>query len=243
MLEPKTPAFLLLLLGSVVTCVPKVDCVQQIITSETRELSVPVAAGQPSFSVRISAEGQTGTVAVLDEKGAEVQKLACLLLRDHAEVTQEELAAVREQFVSHFVIADLDSDGHIDLAGVREFGANWARYCVWRYDKKQHKYSRDFLAEQMELLTNLRPLGGGQISSSHMGPTNSSIAVYRVVEADGTEPVRQLVPLRSCLVERRPNGAIQVVAQFKEGQTVVRRRGIAEKDVISALNECAVGGL
>ena len=40
------------------------------------------------------------------------------LLRDAAEATEEELAAVREQFVTHFMIADLDFDGHPDLAGI-----------------------------------------------------------------------------------------------------------------------------
>jgi hypothetical protein len=60
------------------------------------------------------------------------------------------LAAVRGQFVAQFMITDMDFDGHADLAGVREFGAKWARYCVWLYDPKQHIYVKDLLAEQME---------------------------------------------------------------------------------------------
>jgi hypothetical protein len=107
---------------------------------KSRDLRIPGTAGQPSFFVRIWAEGQTGIVNVRDEKGRDVQKLVCPFLRDVGEAAPEELAAVREQFVAHFVIADLDFDGHADLAGIREFGAKWARYCVWLYDPKQHMY-------------------------------------------------------------------------------------------------------
>ena len=165
-------------------------------------------------------------MAVRDEKGTEVQKLVCLLLPDAAEATVEELAAVRKQFVTHFVIADLDFDGHPDLAGIREFGAKWARYCVWLYDQKQHRYGKDFLAEQMESLTSLKPLGDGQISGSHIGPGNSWIAVYRL-GSDGSWPVRQLVPVRSCLVEATPDGekpTAIVITQWEGAQTVVHRR-------------------
>jgi len=243
MLELQAYTVFLLLVSSVLACVPKVDFVQEIATNEQREISFPGTASEPSFSVRISAEGRMGTVAVLDGKGTEMQKLECPLLRDNPDATRQEMAAVREQFISKFVTADLDSDGHLDLAGVREFGAKWARYCVWLYDAAQHKFMRDFLAEQMELLTNLRALGNGQISSSHMGPTTSSIAVYRVVNADGTEPARQLVPLRSCLVELRANAAIQVIAQFEGERTVMRRRHVTEKDVGTILNQCAFGAL
>ena len=102
-------------------------------------------------------------------------------------------------------------------------GRNLARYCVWLYDQKQHRYGKDFLAEQMESLRNLQPLGAGQISSSHMRPANSWIAVYRVVRADGSWPVRQLVPVRSCLVESTPDGekpTAIVITQFEGGQRI-----------------------
>jgi hypothetical protein len=178
MLPAKTSA--LLLLGWVAICSPVFT--QNRTARKPRELSIAGTDGQPSFSLRIWAEGQKGLVAVRDEKGTEVQKLVCPLLRDAAEATEEELAAVREQFVTHFMIADLDFDGHPDLAGIRESGAKWARYCVWLYDQKQYWYGKDFLAEQMESLRNLQPFGAGQISSSHMGPANSWIAVYRGCE-------------------------------------------------------------
>jgi len=110
-------------------------------------------------------------------KWTELQKLVCPLLRDAAEAKEEELAAVHEQFVTHFMIAGLDFDGHPDLAGIRDSGAKWARYCVWLYDQKQHWYGKDFLAEQMESLRNPQPFEAGQISSSHMGRANSWIAV------------------------------------------------------------------
>jgi hypothetical protein len=109
----------------------------------------------------ISTEKSRGVVSVRNEKKAEVQKLTCPLLRDNDKATEGELEATREQFVSKFMVSDLDFDRHPDLAGVREFGAKWARYCVWLYDPKQHVFTKDFLAEQMELLTNLEPSANG----------------------------------------------------------------------------------
>src|SRR6516225_3940719 len=100
-------------------------------------MSIPSAGGEPSFSLQIRAAGRKGLVTVRDERGTEIQNLMCPLLRDDAEATQEELAAVRNQFVTQFVVTDFDFDHHPDLAGIREIGAKWARYCVWLYDPKQ----------------------------------------------------------------------------------------------------------
>jgi hypothetical protein len=73
MLPAKTPA--LLLLGWVAICSPVFT--QNRAASKPRELSIAGTDGQPSFSLRIWAEGQKGLVAVRDEKGTEVQKLVC----------------------------------------------------------------------------------------------------------------------------------------------------------------------
>jgi hypothetical protein len=94
-------------------------------------VEIPAAGGEPAFVLQISTDRSRGIVSVRNEKNAEVQKLTCPLLRDNAEATEAELAAVREQFVSKFMVRDLDFDRHPDLAGIREFGAKWARYCVW----------------------------------------------------------------------------------------------------------------
>ena len=161
MLPAKTSA--LLLLGWVAICSPVFT--QNRTASKPRELSIAGTDGQPS-----------GLVAVRAEMDG-VAEAGMPLLRDAAEATEEELAAVHEQFVTHFMIAGLDFDGHPDLAGIRDSGAKWARYCVWLYDQKQHWYGKDFLAEQMESLRNPQPFEAGQISSSHMGRANSWIAV------------------------------------------------------------------
>lgn len=161
MLPAKTSA--LLLLGWVAICSPVFT--QNRTASRPRELSIAGTDGQPS-----------GLVAVRAEMDG-VAEAGMPLLRDAAEATEEELAAVHEQFVTHFMIAGLDFDGHPDLAGIRDSGAKWARYCVWLYDQKQHWYGKDFLAEQMESLRNPQPFEAGQISSSHMGRANSWIAV------------------------------------------------------------------
>jgi hypothetical protein len=157
--------------------------------------------------------------------------------------TQEELAAAREQFMTQFVVTDFDFDDHPDLAGIREFGAKWARYCVWLYDP-QHIFMKDFLAEQMELLVNLRPLAGRRITSSHMGVESNWLAVYRVAGADGSRPERQLVPVYSCLVEYTPSGekpTAVVTTHYQKGQAVVRRQEAVKMDMKAALGKCSSG--
>lgn len=164
------------------------------------------------------------------------------MLRDEAEATQQELAAAREQFVTQIVATDLDSDGYSDLAGPREFGAKWARYCVWLYDPRQHVFVKSFLAEQMELLTNLTSLDGGLISSSHSGPTNPWQAVYRITGAKGSRPERQLVPVFSCLIETTPDGdkpTAVVTTRYDDGHAVVQRQDAAKIGMKDALAKCA----
>jgi hypothetical protein len=232
-----------LLLGWAAICAAEPPVSQNLDASTAREIEmkIPSAGGEPSFSLRIRAEGRKGVVTVRDERGTEVQSLVCPLLRDNAEATQEELAAVREQFVTQFMVTDLDFDGYLDLAGIREFGAKWARYCVWFYDTKQHIFIKDFLAEQMELLTDLKPLVDGQISSSHMGLESNWLAVYRIAGAEESQPPRQLVPMYSCLVEATPNGerpTAIVTTRYEKGQAVVRRQKTVAMDMRAALDKC-----
>ena len=182
-------------------------------------------------------------MSVQHDNGAELQRLSCPLLRDDTAVSEDQLVAVREQFLRQFVVRDLDSDGHPDLAGIREFGANWARYCVWLYDPKQHFFAKDFLAEQMELMTNLEPLAGGQIPTSHMGPENMWRAVYRITEVEGSRPERQLVSVYSCLVETKPGGeklASVVTVRYESGRAVVKRHEAGKMDIRAALSKCSL---
>ena len=231
-----------LLFACAVICAAKLASSQNIAASKSRELRIAGSNGQRSFSVRVWAEGRRGVAMVADEKGRRVQELMCPLLQDVTEPTPEELAAVREQFVAHFAVADLDFDGHPDLAGIREFGASWARYCVWLYDPKQHIYVKDFLAKQMELLTNLKSFGGNRISSSHIEPANSWIIIYRVIGSDGSWPVRQLFPVRACSVELAPQGEKPIaiaITQFDGGQTIVDRQELGAMGLGPALDKCS----
>jgi|SRR5215471_5632197 len=199
-------ARVLLLLGWISIGVTAFTVCQESGASKEREIKVLSVAGEPGLILGISAVGRRGIVSERNEAGAQVQNLGCPLLRDEIEATQQELATVREQFVTQFEAMDLDSDGYPDLAGIREFGAKWARYCVWLYDPKLHIFVKNFLAEQMELLTNLTSSDGGMVSSSQMGTTNPWQAAYRIVGAKGSRPERQLVPLFSCLLETTPSG-------------------------------------
>lgn len=214
---------------------------QNLDVSKGRDVKVPGAGGEPFFSLHVLGEGRKGIVVVQDEKGAKLQTLVCPLLRDSAEATQSEIEAVREQFVAGFITTDLDFDGHVDLAGIREFGAKWARYCVWLYDPMQHLFMKDFLAEQMELLTNLEVVKDGQISSSGIGPANPWFALYRIAGAKGSRPERQLVPIYSCLVESMPDVdrpyAI-VATRFENGKAFPERQEAASLDMKAALDKC-----
>ena len=219
---------------------PPIVC-QKSGAGEERIIRIPSASGESALVVQISTERNHGLVSVRHENGAELQKLSCPLLRDNTAASEDELAAVQEQFLTQFLVRDLDSDGYPDLAGIREFGAKWARYCVWLYDPKQHFFVKDFLAEQMELMTNLEPLAGGQISTSHMGPENIWRAVYGITEVEGSRPERQLVPVYSCLVETKPGGdkpASVVTARYESGHPVVQRHEAGKMDIKSALDAC-----
>jgi hypothetical protein len=128
------------------SCVVPPMVSQESPASKERIVNIQAAGAEPAFVLQISTEKSRGVVSVRNEKHAEVQKLTCPLLRENDEATEGELEATREQFVSNFMVRDLDFDRHPDLAGIREFGAKWARYCVWFYDPKQHIFTKDFLA-------------------------------------------------------------------------------------------------
>jgi len=232
----------LLLLGWAAIWIAPLTVGQDLNAIKPREMKVPSVAGEPSLALKISAEGRWGVVSVRSEAGTEVQSLECPLLRDDNRATPEELAAVREQFVTQFVSTDFDFDHYPDLAGIREFGAKWAKYCVWLYDPSQHIFVRNFLAEQMELSTNLNSLGRGLVSSSQMGPANVWQAVYRITAAQGSRPERQLLPLSSCLLETTPGGekpTAVVMTRYESGQAVVQRQDAAKMDMKTAFSKCS----
>jgi len=238
--SPRTP--ILLLLGWAVICVGSPMVCEEPSAGQERLIRIASAGGEPAFALRISAEGRTGVVSVRDQRGAELQSLTCALLRDNTAPTDEELGVLREQFVTQFEVKDFDFDHHADLAGIREFGAKWARYCVWLYDPRQHIFVKDFLVEQLELLTNLDALGNGEISSSHIGPTDVWRAVYRIVGAEGSRPTRQLVPVCSCLAESTAGGekpSVVVTTRYQGGQAVVQRQDATKMDMRSALSACS----
>ncbi len=214
---------------------------QELDASKERRIRIPSAGGEPSFVVRISAADRRGMVSVEDDREAEVQSLVCPLVRDNSAPTNAEFMAVREQFVLRFEAEDLDFDGHKDLVGIRESGSKWARYCVWLYDPRQHIFVKDFLAEQMELLANLTADENGEIVTSHLGPVDPWRAVYRIADAEGSRPQRQLVPVSSCLVETTADGSMPkaiMTTRYEGGQAVVQRLETKKTDMRSALDTC-----
>ena len=218
---------------------------QQPSHDDYRELNIEGHGAQPAMHLKVRAAEREGYVSVRDDKGNEVQGLSCTLLRDHPKATQEEWAGARDQFVAHFVVEDFDSDGSVDLAGVRDYGAKWGRYCVWLFDAKQQLFVRDFLAEQMELLSNLSRLGNGMISSSSLGPGNPWVDVYRIVGTRDGRPARQLLLATSCMVETAGNGdkPTAVVITKYEGhvQPEVQRKPVDGMDWGAAMQKCVSG--
>jgi hypothetical protein len=231
----------MVLVGSAALCGQQSGMAQDVDAGKERTMKVGGAAGQPVFVLQLSAEGRWGKVQVRDEQGAEAQSLTCALLRDTVAPQGPELEAVREQFVEQFEARDLNFDGNADLMGVREFGANWGRYCVWLYDPGQKNFARNFLAEQMELLSNLTATKDHRIATSSLGPTNPWHAVYRIAGAEGSRPPSQLVPVYSCVVETTADGERPtsiVSTRFEDGQTIVERRETGQMALKAALGRC-----
>ncbi len=239
-------AEILALAGWMAMCGTVPGSAQEAGVKGVRESKIEGLGGEPSFALQISAEGRQGNVDVRDEKGALVQKLACTLLRENATVTESELAAAREQFVKRFEAKDLDFDGHLDLVGVREFGAKWARYCVWLYDPQQHIFVKDFLAEQMESLTNLAAEKNGRwIVTSSFGPANPWRAVYRIFDGKHSAPGRQLLPMESCSVETSYGDESPIaiwITRFEKGEVVVHRQDAGKMDRKAAGQVCEAVG-
>jgi hypothetical protein len=221
--------------------VPPLIVGQELAGRKEKQIKITSAEGERSFVLQVSAKGREGVVSVRNEKGIEIQSLLCPLLRDNSAPTEPELAAVREQFVLRFDAKDLDSDGHKDLMGIRDFGAKWARYCMWFYDPQQHIFVKDFLAEQMELLENLAVFGNRQFVTSYLGPADPWQAVYGIAGAQGSRPERQLIPAFSCLVETKSDGITPkaiVTTQYKGGQTIVERQETGTMDMRSTFGKC-----
>ncbi len=162
-----------------------------------------------SYDLRISAQGRSGLIEVRDKSTAAlVQTLSCPLLRGISNPSKPEIEGVGEEFVGHFQAEDLNFDGMPDLKGPRELGAKWARYCVWLFNAKTHRFENDFLAEQMELLYNLTADPKHRlIVSNSIGPVDPMQDEYRIEGLSKERPYwPRLVAVLSCSIETGPLG-------------------------------------
>ncbi len=211
-----------------------------------RTMMVPGAGGQPGYTLRISVSGREGRVEVRNHLGAMTQTLTCPLLQDEANPSDLEVKGAAKEFVSRFEMKDLDLDGYLDLRGVREYGAKWARYCVWLFHPKTPMFSRsDPLAQQMESLYNLAvdPKRSLIISYS-IGPVNPLVDEYRIERVGKDRPYwPRLVPVQSCFLENDsphagetdPGDWIVVRVRYDHEHPVVVRRpqrsGLCSEDL------------
>jgi len=202
-----------------------------------RTLHITGKGEQPNYNLRIWASGREGRVEVRNDSGSLVETLTCPLLQGYLRVTDPAIQAVAEQFVKNFKTQDLDFDGYLDLKGPREFGASWARYCVWLFDPESHMFrssKADSLAEQLELLYNLEAnQKHRRIISYSIGPTYPIWDEYRVEGVGKDRPYwSRLIPVQSCLIETPPDGkpATAVVTRYEQGDPVVGRHLLRADD-------------
>ena len=200
-----------------------------------QSLQIRGASGHPSYFLHVWAKGAHGYVDVRDESKHSLQTLRCRLLRDNAAASNLELQAASEIFVSHFQVADFNFDGYPDFIAPREFGAKWAKYCVWLFDPDTGKFVSGFLSTQLEQLSNLSVDPElRQVISFSMGPTSPVWEEYRIDYTQKDRP--QLKPVQSCRLETVSAGAEPeppynytaiVVTRYERGRPITERHPLA----------------
>jgi len=189
---------------------------------------------QDSVTLRVSASGRTGLVEIRNSSGMLVETLACPLLRDSINPSPGEITGVAERFVAGFQTDDLDLDGFSDLRGPREFGASWTRDCVWLYDKHSRTFTRNPLAEQMEILYNLRADSKRRrIISSSIRTVDPLWDEYQIEGVSNARPYwPRLVPVKSCFIQSGSGdrNAMLITLQFEGRQPTVTRAAIRAGD-------------
>ncbi|HLJ87785.1 MAG TPA: hypothetical protein VKZ53_13250 [Candidatus Angelobacter sp.] len=220
-----------------------------------RTLKIASRGEQPGYTLRVSTRGREGVVEVQDDASVLVETLTCPLLREMRAPSAAEIQAASERFVDGFEIEDLDLDGALDLKGPREFGAKWARYCVWLYEPKTHRFSgsygKDLLIEQMELLYSLKADPKRQrVISYSIGPVDPMWDEYKIEGLGANRPYwPRLVPTKSCLIQAsliqtsliqtnsQGTEATAVITQYEERPNVIRRK-LNPKDTRSVEEIC-----
>jgi hypothetical protein len=82
----------------------------------------------------------------------------------------------------HPLLEDLDFDGYTDLAVIREFGAKWGRYQVWRFDPHRRRFVQTRLTRALGRLPNLEANHARQeLRTFSIGPCDPWTRRYRVV--------------------------------------------------------------
>ncbi len=80
------------------------------------------------------------------------------------------------------LLEDLDFDGYLDLAVVREFGAKWGRWRVWRFDPRRGRLVESPLTRALGELPNLEvDRARREVRSSSVGPSDPWTRRYRVI--------------------------------------------------------------
>ena len=204
--------------------------------------TIAVKNQQDSFTLRISAGGRTGLVDIRNDSGMMVETLACPLLRDAINPSQGEITGAAETFVTGFQTEDLDFDGLADLRGPREFGASWRRDCVWLYDPHSHMYTRNPLAEQMEILYNLRADSQRhRIISYSISTVDPMWDEYEIEGVSNDRPYwPRLMPVKSCFIQSGSGDrtAMLINLQFKGGQPTASRAEIQPGEKRSVQELC-----
>lgn len=82
----------------------------------------------------------------------------------------------RERILQTFEVVDLDFDGYPDVRVVREWGAKWQTFHVWRYDPRLRRHVYDARLSRLPNLTI--DLNRRELVSFTIGPSDPSCDRY-----------------------------------------------------------------
>jgi len=96
---------------------------------------------------------------------------------------------------------------------------------VWFFDTKTNMFVTDYLAEQMELLYNLKADPKRRLIMAYsIGPTNPLMDEYRIEKPADNRPYwPRLIPVDSCFVANNsPRAPAAFLTQHNEGRPLIK---------------------
>ena len=103
-----------------------------------------------------------------------------------------------DQFLTNARLLDVDFDGYADLLLLREFGAKWGEYDVWRWSPEAHRFVETAWTRALGALPNLTvDRERHRLISYDIGPNEPSEDLFVVRNG-------RLIHTATCHAERSP---------------------------------------